>query len=78
MIKAFLRWRCRRRIARFQRRVEYYFELRREYAQKAYDTDMHANPLSWGRLQNAANWAGWHYRLYMDKLHTERELEKQA
>ena len=78
MIKAFLRWRCRRRIARFQRRVEFYFDLRKEYAQKAYDTDMMRDPLRWGTLQNQANWAGYHYRLYLDKLHAERAKEKEA
>lgn len=76
MIKAFLRWRRRRRIKRLERLVDYYFHQQHEWAAKAYDLDMMNEPLQWGRLQNQANWAGYHYRLYLGKLAAARELEK--
>lgn len=58
-------WKARRRAARI-RRLENEAECWRSEATRlsmlAYSLDAMAEPLRWGQLQNAANWAKYHER----------------
>lgn len=73
--------RLRRKEASLQRKVEYHFNQRREWAYKAYAVDMMQNPRMWGELQTNANWHGhWYHLAYrqLDKVQEEiKELENQ-
>lgn len=47
---------------------EYYHNEQRRLALEAYEIpDMMVEPLRWGRLQNAANWAGYHSRKHREE-----------
>ena len=57
MIKA---WRTRRaaaKVARLENDAEYWRQEATRLSIAAYHLDMMAEPLKWGRLQSAANWA---------------------
>ena len=76
MVSSLIRaWRLRRLAARqasYVYAADHYRNEARRLALLAYEVpDMMAEPLKWGRLQNAANWAKHHERTFRAK---EREI----
>ena len=65
-MKFFKNWRIerlKRKLNRLREIESHYDKEQRRLAFAAYDLpDMMAEPMRWGRLQNASNWAGYHKR----------------
>lgn len=60
--------RMKRNLQLLNTEAEHWRKEQTRLAFAAYDIpDMMQEPMRWGRLQNAANWAGYHYRQTLSK-----------
>ncbi|QIN95276.1 hypothetical protein DLP3_113 [Stenotrophomonas phage vB_SmaS_DLP_3] len=70
-------WRLRRREKKLEKESGHHFDMRKEYAMKAYDMDQFHNPRRWGELQSASNWHGFFLNKCRDELREVRAKLKE-